>query len=165
MKLYMLLHGHHENPNGCPLSLTYQSLIERKREIKSRKPKGEQTIRLALIRNVKPQALPVRAQKAWAAYAAACAARDAALDAWAVARDAGADARDAGTAAWTARTASAWNAARDAARDAWYKARGAYDDAQDAFFASLTPEQWDRWHKKICKHPDCKWTAEHPSIF
>jgi hypothetical protein len=143
MKLYMLLHGHHKNPNGCPLSLTYQSLIERKREIKSHKPKGEQTIRLALIRNVKPQALPVRAQKAWAAYAAACAARDAAGATCADARDA------AGAAAWAT----------------WDKARDAYDDAQDAFFASLTPEQWDRWHKKVCKHPDCKWTAKHPSIF
>jgi len=139
MKLYMLLHGHHENPNGCPLSLGYQSLIERKREIKSCKPKGEQTIRLALIRNVKPQALPVRAQKAYAAYPAA----------------------------WAA-CAADWDAAlaaRDAANAAWAVAVAASTEAQAAFFASLTPEQWDRWHKKVCKHPDCKWTAEHPSIF
>ena len=150
MKLYMLLHGHHENLNGCPLSITYQPLIERKREIKSYKPKGEQTIRLALIRNVKPQALPVRAQKAWATWDAACAARDAACAA-----------RDAASAAAFA----PWDAAWAAAWAAWYKARDAYDAAQDAFFASLTPEQWDRWHKKVCKHPDCKWTAKHPSIF
>ena len=128
MKLYMLLHGHHENPNGCPLSLGYQSLIERKREIKHYKPKGEQTIRLALIRNVKPQALPGGAQKA--------------------------------RAAWD----KTW-AACDKTQDAWDKAQDAYDKARAAFFASLTPKQWEHWHKKICKHPDCKWTAEHPSIF
>ena len=156
MKLYMLLHGHHENPNGCPLSLGYQSLIERKREIKSYKPKGEQTIRLALIRNVKPQALPVRAQKAWAPYAKARAAYDKPQDA-----------RGKVKAAWD-ETWAAYDKAPDAynkARDAYNNARDAYNNAQDAFFASLTPKQWEHWHKKVCKHPDCKWTAEHPSIF
>jgi len=156
VKLYMLLHGHHENPNGCPLSLGYQSLIERKREIKSYKPKGEQTIRLALIRNVKPQALPVRAQKARAAYDKAQDAYNKARAAYDKAQDAYNKARD------------AYNKARDAynkARDAYNKARDAYNNAQDAFFASLTPKQWEHWHKKVCKHPDCKWTAEHPSIF
>jgi hypothetical protein len=61
----------------------------------------------------------------------------------------------------------AWKAyaAYDKACDAYGKARDALCKACDDFFASLTPAQWDRWHKKVCKRPDCKWTAEHPSIF
>ena len=128
---YMLLHAHHQNLNGCPLSVGH--LAARVRQIKSFKPKNERRLRISLIRRVGPEELPVKARKAWAAYDKAWAAHDKAMDAY----------------GWAA----------------YDKGWAAHDKAWGSFLTSLTPAQWDRWHREACKHPECKWTADHPRIF
>ena len=83
----ILLHGHHENAKGCPLSIL-DSAQSRVVEIETLKPEAERATRLLLLREVDASELPhaeARAayEKAWAAYEKAWAASD---KAWA-ARD------------------------------------------------------------------------------
>ena len=68
----ILLHGHHENAKGCPLSIL-DSAQSRVVEIETLKPEAERATRLLLLREVDASELPhaeARAayEKAWAAY-------------------------------------------------------------------------------------------------
>ena len=76
----ILLHGHHENAKGCPLSIL-DSAQSRVVEIETQKPEAERATRLLLLREVDASELPhaeARAayEKAWAASDKAWAARD-----------------------------------------------------------------------------------------
>ena len=67
----VLLHGHHENSNGCPLSLV-ESAQSRVVEIETQKPEAERATRLLLLREVDVSELPHA--DAWDAYVKASAA-------------------------------------------------------------------------------------------
>ena len=60
----LVLHGHHHNPNGCPLSIL-GSIESRIEEINTIKIAKERPTRLLLIRPVDPSELPPQSLKAW----------------------------------------------------------------------------------------------------
>ena len=62
----LVLHGHHHNPNGCPLSILV-SIESRIEEINTIKIAKERPTRLLLIRPVDPSELPPQSLKAWEA--------------------------------------------------------------------------------------------------
>ena len=60
----LVLHGHHHNTNGCPLSIL-DNIEDRINEINTIKPEHERPIRLLLIRPIDVSELPPQAREAW----------------------------------------------------------------------------------------------------
>jgi len=140
----ILLHGHHANKDGCPLSFDVDT-AERVLQIENDKPEAERPLRLLLLREVDSDEMPEGLREADAKY-------------W----EADAKYWEADAKYWEAD--AKWREADARRREADAKYREAYAKWQEAD----AKVDWDAWHREHCGGVAagvCKWTSEHPSIF
>ena len=154
----ILLHGHHANDDGCPLSFDMDAAA-RVRQIETVKPEHERPLRLLLLREVDPDEMPEGLREDYAKWQEADAK-------W---READAKYREAY--AKHREDYDKWREDYDKWREAYAKWQEADDKRREAYAKrreAVSQVDWNAWHKKHCGGVAagvCKWTSEHPSIF